>query len=152
METLSPGKSADYKSPEAPQKYAEEREKWLAAQATDTTYKVAGVVRGQYAVVEVKEKDEHLLVDAMATDKAIEVLRSRSKEAKPFFLAVGLVRPHFPFVSSERTISQYIADQTTVPVVPENDHEDIPPQAINSVLHFEKSPLQEMRRGYYGAF
>jgi len=48
-------------------------------------------------------------------------------------------------------MGQYHASSLTIPEVPENDLTDVPTQASNSVLHFGKSPLQQMRRAYYGA-
>ena len=151
LETLTPGKAEDFTNPKAVPQFPEERQKWLAAKTAGKPYKMSGVARGQWAVVEVEEKNQQLLADAMATDKAIELLQSRVDKPAPFFLAVGLVRPHFPFVSTEGTVSQYESEKLATPDVPENDHNDIPKQAINSVLELEKAPLQKVRRGYYGA-
>ncbi len=151
LEALTPGKAEDFLNPETVAQYPEERRKWLAAQSGGKPYRFSQVARAQYASIEVAEENEHLLVDRMATDKAIELLQTRADKTEPFFLAVGMVRPHFPFIATENTIGQYHAEKLFVPNVPAGDHDDIPPHAIDSVLKFERSPIQKMRRAYYGA-
>ena len=151
LEALTPGKAIDFTNPDAVERFPDERRKWLKAQTDGKKYKFSSVARAQYAVIEVQEKNEHLLADTMTTDKAIELLQSRVDKADPFFLAVGLVRPHFPFVATEKTIGQYDPGKLTIPNVPQDDHDDLPPQAVNSVLKFEDTPLRKMRQGYYGA-
>lgn len=150
LETLTPGKAHDYENPDMVLRYPAERRKWLEAQANGRSYSMSKVARGQYAVIEVEEKNQHLLADAMAADKAIELLRSRAGKTQPFFLALGLVRPHFPFVSTEKPLRQYRPEDLTIPDVPANDHDDLPRQAINSVKRFDEDPLRQLRRGYYG--
>ena len=151
LEALTPGKAIDFLNPENVARFPEERRKWLEARASGKPYRFSGVARAQYASIEVEEKNEHLLADTMAADKAIELLQSRAEKSDPFFLAVGLVRPHFPFIATEKTIGQYRVEKIQIPDVPENDHDDMPKPAMNSVLRFDKSPLQQMRRAYYGA-
>ena len=151
LEALTPGKAEDFKDPETVARFPEERRKWLAAQAGGEPYRFTQVARAQYASIEVAEKDQHLLADTMAADKAIQLLQTRADKAEPFFLAVGFVRPHFPFIATEETIGQYRADELFVPNVPQNDHDDIPSVAMGSVLKFDKSPIQKMRRAYFGA-
>lgn len=151
LEALTPGKAEDFDSPDAVAGYAKERQRWLDAQTSGEPYRMSRIARAQYAVIEVEEKNQHLLADAMTTDKAIEVLNTRADEAEPFFLAVGLIRPHFPFIGTEKTISQYRSDQIMNPNVPDDDHDDIPLQTLSAVKEFDKAPLQKIRRGYYGA-
>lgn len=62
--------------------------------------------------------------DGMAADKAIEVL-SKVKD-KPFFLAVGFVRPHVPLVAPEKYFNLYDQDDMQAPIVPKNDLDDVP--------------------------
>ncbi|PAY17115.1 iduronate sulfatase [Rhodopirellula sp. SM50] len=151
LEALTPGKAEDFANPDTVAQFPEERRKWLAAHAGGKRYRFSKVARAQYASIEVEEKNQHLLADSMAADKAIELLQMRAGQAEPFFLAVGLVRPHFPFIATEKTIGQYNAEKLVVPNVPPGDHEDIPSQAMGSVLEFDRSPIQKMRRAYYGA-
>lgn len=151
MEAITPGKVIDYLKPENVQQYSAERKKWLAAQATNQPYQHTQVARAQYASIEVAEQDQGLLVDTMATDKAIELLQQRASDRQPFFLAVGLVRPHFPFIGTTETMGQYQVDDLTIPNVPADDHQDMPKQTINTVLKFETPAQQGMRRAYFGA-
>lgn len=151
LETLTPGKVENFTQPDAVADYPEERAKWNAAQVSGERYLMPGSVRGDYAVVEVADKNIHLLPDTMAADKAIDLLQQHAEDSEPFFLAVGFVRPHFPFVSTETTLSPYQAEALAVPNFPEDDHGDMPPQSINTVMDFEDEPIQKLRRGYYGA-
>jgi len=151
LETLTPGKVENFTEPDSPQVYPAERAKWLAAQASDQKYKMPPQVRGDYAVVEVEDQNAHLLPDLMAADKAIELLRDRAGDPQPFFLAVGFVRPHFPFVSTENALAPYQSDKLIVPGFPADDHADVPPQSIDTVQEFDDEPIQKLRRGYYGA-
>ncbi len=62
--------------------------------------------------------------DGMAADRAIEVL-DRVKD-KPFFLAVGFVRPHVPLVAPKKYFDRYDRQAMRAPLVPENDLDDVP--------------------------
>jgi iduronate 2-sulfatase len=159
LETMTPGKIVDYLNPDAPKVFPEERKRWKEAHDKGEPYQMPGEARGQYAVVEVADDDTGLMADTMAADQAIELLQQRAEDApsagsgqaKPFFLAVGFVRPHFPFVATDSSIAPYDADELAYPAFPEDDFDDIPPQAINSRQSFPEQAVKEMRRGYFGA-
>ena len=151
LETLTPGKVENVTEPESPAVYPRERAKWRAAKQDGGTYDMPKAVRGDYAVVEVADHLTDLLPDTMAADKAIELMRERADQTDPFFLAIGFVRPHFPFVSTASAIRPYDADRTAVPKVPADDHLDMPPQAQEKLLGFEDDATRRLRRGYYGA-
>ena len=151
LETLTPGKVENFTEPDSPAVYPAERARWQAAQLAGKPYKMPKAARGDYAVVEVEDRLAHLLPDTMTADKAIELLRERAERPEPFFLAVGFVRPHFPFVSIHGTIGRYDADKLAVPSFPEDDLDDMPRQSYGKLQEFEDAATQKLRRGYYGA-
>ena len=151
LETMTPGKLANYTHPDAADHYPAERTKWAAARGEGKPYSMHPTIRGDYAVVEVPDKDTGLLADAMAVDKALALLKQRRGKEKPFLLAVGLVRPHFPFVATEGSLKPYEARRMAYPDFPGDDHADMPPAAKGRMMPFKKSDVREIRRGYYGA-
>ena len=151
LETLTPGRVENFTEPEAPDSYPAERTKWQAAKRDGQPYQMPHSVRGDYAVVEVEDANGHLLADKLTTDRAIDLLRRQAGSDHPFFLAVGFVRPHFPFVSTRENLSRYVADSLEVPPFPADDHADMPLQAIGKLRGFEDRSTQKLRRGYYGA-
>lgn len=64
--------------------------------------------------------------DWKAADKAIELLKRHAEEKKPFFLAVGFVRPHYPSVAPASYFKPYPHEKIPLPEVPESDMSDIP--------------------------
>ena len=66
--------------------------------------------------------------DVQAATKAIELLEKH--QDKPFFLAVGLVRPHVPLVAPKAFYEPYPADQMKLPERVENDWDDIPRMGV----------------------
>ncbi|MEX0324305.1 MAG: sulfatase [Puniceicoccaceae bacterium] len=150
LETMTPGKVVNYTDPDAPKVYPKARKEFKATHEAGKPYKMPPEVRGDYSVVEVKDSNSYLLADHMAADKAIELLRKRADQPEPFFLAVGFVRPHFPFVTTEGAISHYEANQMTIPFNPADDYDDIPKQSIQAVKKLEEEPIRGIWRGYFG--
>jgi arylsulfatase A-like enzyme len=62
--------------------------------------------------------------DGMAADRAIEILNKVN--GKPFFLAVGFVRPHVPLVAPAKYFDFYDRNAMQAPVVPDDDLDDVP--------------------------
>jgi iduronate 2-sulfatase len=151
MESMTPGKIVDYAYPDAPKVFPEERKRWQEAHENNRPYRMKREARSQFAVIEVADKDTGLMADTMAANQAIELLRERGNGNQPFFLAVGFVRPHFPFVATDSSIAPYDADKLRYPAFPANDFDDMPPQAINSRMEFPEQDIKELRRGYFGA-
>lgn len=75
------------------------------------------------------EDDEY--ADGMVAVKAIDDLQRLSKQDQPFFLAVGFMKPHLPFVAPQKYWDMY--DRDTI-ALPENSNvpKDAPAEAIHS--------------------
>ena len=69
--------------------------------------------------------------DGRTAQKAIEIIRAKKKE--PFFLAVGLVRPHVPFVAPQNYFDRFPYQEMVLPPKVQGDWDDIPANAINYV-------------------
>ena len=151
MESMTPGKIVDYLNPDDPKAFKKERKVWQKANDSGEPYQMISEARSQFTVTEVADEDEGLLADVMAADKAIELLGQRAEDGKPFFLAVGFVRPHFPFIGTTSNMSHYALEDIEYPAFPEDDFGDIPPQAINSKMEFSEHAIRDLRRGYYGS-
>lgn len=66
--------------------------------------------------------------DFVDTSWAIEQLQG--KRDKPFFLAVGLYRPHVPWYAPQRFFEQHPLSNVKLPVVRDDDRADLPEAAI----------------------
>lgn len=75
--------------------------------------------------------DDLVHADGKTAEMASNLIRKH--KAEPFFLAVGFVRPHVPFVAPKRYFNAYPYQGITVPDVIENDWDDIPANGINYV-------------------
>lgn len=62
--------------------------------------------------------------DWQVTDWVIDQLQT--KHEKPFFLACGLFRPHLPWQVPREYFDEFPEDSITMPVINENDLDDIP--------------------------
>ena len=73
--------------------------------------------------------DDLVHADGKTAKKACELLRKHKNE--PFFLAVGFVRPHVPFVSPRAYYEPYEWDNIKLPKKVKGDWDDIPKTGIN---------------------
>ena len=69
--------------------------------------------------------------DGKTAAKASELLRQYEKQDKPFFLAVGFVRPHVPFVSPKKYYKDLDFQDMILPPKIKDDWKDIPRAGIN---------------------
>ncbi|QDU98361.1 sulfatase [Lignipirellula cremea] len=93
--------------------------------------------------------------DHQAAAKAIELLEQRAADRQPFFLAVGLVRPHVPLVAPASFFEPYPAEEMKLAQRVENDRDDIPARGLgmssmNSGLT-TKLKQQQVLEAYYAA-
>lgn len=84
---------------------------------------------GAFYVVEGSDPTGAKQADVMAADQAIQVLENQGDQ--PFFLAVGLVRPHVPLVAPAPIFERYPDEKMILPQVPKGDWEDIPKSGIS---------------------
>jgi arylsulfatase A-like enzyme len=88
--------------------------------------------------------------DGMAAERAVELLRQH-KDA-PFFLAVGMVRPHVPLVAPQSYFQPYPAAEMKRPFVPEDDLEDVPKAAQTQTNAVKYGMSEEQQRKTLGAY
>ena len=91
--------------------------------------------------------------DGKTALKAIELIKASKN--KPFFLAVGFVRPHVPFVAPKKYFEPYPWERMAFPISYNDDWADMPKRAINYVtsVNAEMNPTQEKKAiaGYYAS-
>jgi len=89
--------------------------------------------------------------DGIISSKAVELLKQQRE--KPFFIALGLAKPHDPFNAPKKYFDMYDLNELMPPVVPENRS----PEAEYTIgsewkKSFDKFTLQDKReylRAYY---
>ena len=93
--------------------------------------------------------------DYKSANKAIELLRKHQDQ--PFFLAVGLVRPHYPMVAPREYFEPYPWQEMQLPPQQTDDLSDIPKlgkaKTISSTNPIGKHPDNQKRMwsGYYAS-
>lgn len=88
--------------------------------------------------------------DGMTAERALELLRAHKDE--PFFLAVGMVRPHVPLVAPEPYFEPYPPDKMRRPEVPEGDLDDVPEAAQTQTNAVKYGMSEEQQRKTLGAY
>ncbi len=71
--------------------------------------------------------------DGIAATDAVRLLEQYAKENRRFFLAVGLYRPHTPYVAPKKYFAMYPREKIVVPKVPEGYLDTLPAPARNSI-------------------
>lgn len=97
--------------------------------------------------------DDLVHADGKTAEQAIKLIREHKD--KPFFLALGFVRPHVPFVAPKAYFEQYPYQQMVLPPQVANDWDDIPAQGINYVNSVNAQMTEEQEKkaiaGYYAS-
>lgn len=70
--------------------------------------------------------------DFKAASKSIALLEKFKNDTKPFFLAIGFVRPHYPNVAPVKYFNRYPFRRMPLPHVPAGDWNDIPVAGISN--------------------
>lgn len=95
--------------------------------------------------------------DAKSAAKAIEIINEKSASNTPFFLAVGLVRPHYPMVAPKKYFDLYPWQDLEPPLQVPNDLADIPPlgqaksTSLKSGIANFPNNIKRMWAGYYAS-
>jgi iduronate 2-sulfatase len=87
------------------------------------------VMGGNTFVIVAADGDDLVHSDGKTAAMACELIAQR--EQQPFFLAVGFVRPHVPFVAPKKYFDLYPWERMTLPEKVPGDWDDIPKPGIN---------------------
>lgn len=113
------------------------------------------VVGGNTFVVVAADGDESVHADGKTASKAIELIEGFKGRPEPFFLAVGFVRPHVPFVAPKSYFDAYPPDGIELPPDAQADQADIPLAGINyktgANMKFDDVRRRKAIAGYYAA-
>lgn len=111
------------------------------------------VMGGNTFVVVAADGDDDVHADGKTAAKACELLATPRRE--PFFLAVGFVRPHVPFVAPKKYFDLYPPESMVLPEKVPGDWDDIPKPGINyktSVnMQMDEARQKKALAGYYAA-
>jgi len=94
--------------------------------------------------------DELVHSDGRTAKKACELIRQYKDST--FFLAVGFVRPHVPFVAPKSYFTAYPQEQIVLPEKVEGDWDDIPKRGINYVTSVNGKMNTEQERKAVAAY
>ena len=95
--------------------------------------------------------------DAIGAEYAIELLDEHAKEMSPFFMAVGLYRPHTPYVAPKSYFDRYPLEKIVVPTVPESYFETLPAPAVQTLtrkkdqLNLANDLAKQAMQAYYAS-
>jgi iduronate 2-sulfatase len=112
------------------------------------------VVGGNTFVVVEADGDDLVHSDGKTAAKAVELIEQHAD--KPFFLAVGFVRPHVPFVAPRPYFEPFLPyDKLALPPKLAGDWDDIPKAGINykTSLNMQMDVRRQKKAvgGYYAA-
>ena len=111
-----------------------------------------------YGALEREDMPGGKMFDELIAEWAVDQLNNDHE--KPFFLAVGFVRPHVPYTAPKEYFDLYDLENTVVPSVPEDEMSDIPGMGKSiafgtiktgdhyAVTHLSDTYWKEMVYGY----
>ncbi len=73
--------------------------------------------RGQSPALEAFDGPDSAYPDAWVADEAVKTLRDLADSGQPWFLAVGLFKPHLPFAAPRRYFDQHDPERIPAPAV-----------------------------------
>ncbi len=118
----------------------------------DDVKKVAG---GNKFVNVAAEGDDLVHSDGKTARKAVALINKYKTMGKPWFLAVGFVRPHVPFVAPKKYFDMYPYEEMVLPPKIPGDRDDIPKTASNrrtsENLKMNIRQQKKLVSGYYAS-
>ena len=106
-----------------------------------------------FYAVKVPNSEENLQPDFKAASKTIELIDKH--QDKPFFLAVGLIRPHVPLVAPKKYFDMYPPEKMKLAEVVKGDLDDIPKAGLGKTTErygmTEKVRQQKALSAYYAS-
>ncbi|MBH56383.1 MAG: iduronate-2-sulfatase [Planctomycetaceae bacterium] len=115
--------------------------------------RIEPVKGGNTFVVVEAEGDDLAHSDGRTAVKASELIRKHA--GRPFFIGVGFVRPHVPFVAPKKYYKLFAYDDMVLPEKVAGDWDDIPKLGINyKTSKNMKMDLEQQRKavgGYYAS-
>ncbi|WP_225444207.1 sulfatase [Echinicola arenosa] len=96
------------------------------------------------------EGDDLVHSDGRTAEKASELIRAHKDE--PFFLAVGFVRPHVPFVAPKNYFRPFPYQEMVLPPKVIGDWDDIPANGINYVTSVNAQMSEDQQKKAIGAY
>lgn len=108
-------------------------------------------IKGGNVMTIVKADGDDLVhSDGKTAQKASALIRQYKDST--FFLAVGFVRPHVPFVAPKSYFNPYPHNQVILPEKVEGDWDDIPPRGINYVTSVNGKMNEEQEKKAVAAY
>ncbi len=95
--------------------------------------------------------------DGIAATEASELLEQYAQNDQPFFLAIGLYRPHTPYVAPKKYFELYPLESIEVPTIPAGYYESLPKPARLSItrkkdqLNLEQDLARQAIQAYYAS-
>lgn len=95
--------------------------------------------------------------DFRTAEKTVELLKKMKPDDKPFFIATGFVRPHYPMVAPPQYFDRYPWQSMVLPTIPDGDLQDIPTRgrsrSNSASVGLDRYPDNQRRMwsGYYAA-
>lgn len=95
--------------------------------------------------------------DGIAATEAVRLLRKHARQKDPFYMAVGLFRPHTPYVAPKKYFDLYPLEKIKLPEVPADHLEGLPVAARKSItrkkdqLHLSPHLARQAIQAYYAS-
>ena len=95
--------------------------------------------------------------DGIAATEAVSLLQKYATDKRRFFLAVGLYRPHTPYVAPKKYFEMYPRESIRIPRIPEGYYDTLPRPAVQSItrrkvqLNLPDDTARDVIQAYYAS-